>query len=37
MYIPSEFAYGAIGNDIIPPDANLVFDIEVLEISNHSR
>ncbi len=34
LYIPSSLAYGeeGAGNGIIPPDANLIFDIEVLGI-----
>jgi FKBP-type peptidyl-prolyl cis-trans isomerase len=29
LYIPSGWAYGASGNGTIPPNANLVFDIEL--------
>lgn len=32
LYIPSDLAYGADGNSRIPGDANLVFDIDVLDV-----
>lgn len=35
LYIPSEFGYGAAGagNGLIPPNANLIFEVQLLKIS----
>jgi FKBP-type peptidyl-prolyl cis-trans isomerase FkpA len=32
LYLPPSFAYGAQGSGIIPPNANLIFEIKVLDI-----
>ena len=32
LFIPSDLAYGATGNSGIPPNANLIFYIEVEDI-----
>ena len=32
MYIPAALAYGEKGNDVIPPFAALVFEVELLEV-----
>lgn len=32
LVIPSNMAYGSRGSGIIPPDATIVFDVELLEI-----
>ncbi len=34
LYIPSGFAYGTVGRGAIPPNANLIFDINLLGVSN---
>lgn len=35
LFIPSSFAYGPQGaGDVIPPDANLVFEIQILAIND---
>ena len=34
LYIPFQLAYGAQGRDKIPPRAELVFDVELLQISD---
>ena len=35
LFIPSDFAYGPQGaGDVIPPHANLVFEIQVLAIND---
>mmetsp|Transcript_5820 Transcript_5820/g.9048 ORF Transcript_5820/g.9048 Transcript_5820/m.9048 type:complete len:343 (-) Transcript_5820:1040-2068(-) len=35
LYIASEFAYGAQGaGDVIPPHANLIFDVEIMQIGD---
>jgi len=34
LYIASEFGYGAQGAGPIPPDANLIFDVELLQIND---
>lgn len=34
VFIPSHMGYGEQGNGPVPPDANLVFDLEILEIQN---
>jgi FKBP-type peptidyl-prolyl cis-trans isomerase FkpA len=34
LIVPSELAYGkkGIGNGAIPPDSDLIFDVELLEV-----
>ncbi len=32
LYIPSKLAYGPKGNEAIPPDSMLTFDVELIEI-----
>ncbi|MTI22042.1 hypothetical protein E1176_13510 [Fulvivirga sp. RKSG066] len=32
LYIPSVYAYGSRGSGSIPPNANLIFDIDLLEV-----
>lgn len=32
VMIPASMGYGATGNGVIPPNANLVFDIELVEV-----
>lgn len=34
IYLPPQYAYGATGKDIIPPDTSLEFRIELLEVVN---
>lgn len=34
LIIPAELAYGAQGTDTIPPNADLVFDIELITVQN---
>ncbi len=34
LYIPPSLGYGSSGSGIIPPNANLIFDIQILGISN---
>ncbi len=34
LYIPSVYAYGSTGADEIAPDTNIVFDIDLIEVSN---
>ncbi len=31
LYIPSGFAYGSSGNSVIPPNANLIFQISLIK------
>jgi len=33
--VPSDLAYGAKGKGIVPPNAALVFDIQLLDASPH--
>jgi FKBP-type peptidyl-prolyl cis-trans isomerase len=33
LVIPAELAYGSAGRGTIPPDAPLVFDVELMEVS----
>jgi FKBP-type peptidyl-prolyl cis-trans isomerase len=32
LYIPSSYAYGAVGQTNIPPNSNLVFEVELLDV-----
>ncbi len=32
LYVPSEMAYGEGGNQVIPPNSSLVFEVELVEI-----
>jgi FKBP-type peptidyl-prolyl cis-trans isomerase len=32
LFVPSELAYGEGGTDMIPPNAALVFELELLDI-----
>ena len=32
LIVPPELAYGAAGNQNIPPNSNLVFEIELLSV-----
>ncbi|MFM7845256.1 MAG: FKBP-type peptidyl-prolyl cis-trans isomerase, partial [Planctomycetota bacterium] len=33
LYVPSELAYGADGFGPVPPNAVLIFDLELLEVA----
>ncbi|CAA6828188.1 MAG: FKBP-type peptidyl-prolyl cis-trans isomerase FklB (EC [uncultured Aureispira sp.] len=35
LFLPSRLAYGAEGNDNIPPNSVLVFDLELIEVFPH--
>ncbi len=37
FYIPSSLAYGKQGRDIIKPNDNLVFDIEIVDVENQAE
>lgn len=37
VIIPSELGYGKSGNDLIPPDATLYFNIELLDIFSKGK
>lgn len=34
IYVPSGLAYGRFGSQTIPPNANLMFDMDLLEVQN---
>lgn len=34
IQIPSNFGYGSLGSGIIPPNAGLIFEVEMLEITD---
>jgi FKBP-type peptidyl-prolyl cis-trans isomerase len=36
VHIPSQLGYGPAGRGSIPPNANLIFDIEVLTVGERS-
>ena len=36
LYIPSDLAYGARGNQAIEPNSALIFDVEVLKVSKYT-
>jgi FKBP-type peptidyl-prolyl cis-trans isomerase FkpA len=36
LYIPATLAYGAVGTGAVPPNANLIYEVEILDVTRPS-